>query len=70
MQTSFEGGATKSYIGDLFSFEGGATKGYIDDYLCKPALKEVLLKATLVTFSALKEVLLKATQMTSYKNQL
>ncbi len=52
MQTSFEGGATKSYIGDIFSFEGGATESYNDDPLCKPALKEVLLKATPMTFYA------------------
>ncbi len=52
------------------SFDGGATESYTDDLLCKPALKEVLLKATLVTFSALKEVLLKATLMTFNANHL
>jgi hypothetical protein len=37
------------------SFEGGVTESYTYDLLYKPALKEVLLKATL---------------MTSYANQL
>jgi hypothetical protein len=34
------------------SFEGGVTESYTDDLLCKPALKEVLLKATLMAFYA------------------